>query len=147
MNAFDPSANGGPDAYAAKLDLITPVATQSVGVDVKPGTSQNTINPRSKGVIQAAVLSDPDFDATTIQTACFGDAEDPAQRDCSDKNNGTVMAFRPKDVDHDGDIDALFHFDTEETGIDPGDTQACVHGTATGGPYQGCDSIRTTGKG
>jgi hypothetical protein len=90
-------------------------------------------------VIPVAILSTASFDATTVDPAsvCFGDAEDPSQRDCS--GNAHV-----EDVNGDGRPDLLFQFETQQTGIDPGDTQACLAGrTFAAVEIEGCDTIRT----
>jgi hypothetical protein len=41
----------------------------SVHFDVKPGSCPNPINPKSKGVLPAAILGSSDFDVTTIDPA------------------------------------------------------------------------------
>jgi predicted nucleotidyltransferase len=49
-----------------------------------------------------------------------------------------------QDVDRDGDVDLLLHYETQETGIDAGDTKACLTGLTSGGIHvYGCDAIRT----
>jgi hypothetical protein len=113
---------------------------QQVGIDIKPGSDPNSINLQSNGVVPVAILTNGGFDATTVDpaTVCFGDAEDPAQRDCMEAHaRGHVQ-----DADGDGDLDLVLHFETGQTGIDPGDTQACLTGQTFGGaPVQGCDSV------
>ena len=48
------------------------------------------------------------------------------------------------DLDDDGDEDVQLHFDTDETGIVPCSTQACITGQAVDGtPVYGCDAITT----
>jgi hypothetical protein len=120
--------------------LGPPVVT--VPIDIKPGSATNPINVRSKGVIPVAILSTPSFDATTVDptSVCFGDAEDPAQRDCTPLLGRGVAG----DVNGDRRRDLLFVFQTQETGIDPGDTQACLSGkTFAGVSIEGCDTIKT----
>ena len=114
----------------------------AVLVDIKPGSDTNPINLRSRGVIPVAILSTATFDATTVDPAsvCFGDAEDASQRDCTEAHGTGHL----EDVNGDGRLDLLLHFETQQTGIDPGDTQACLTGkTFTGVDIQGCDSVTT----
>jgi hypothetical protein len=113
-----------------------------VDVDIKPGSSPNSIKLSNQGVVPVAILSTPSFDATTVDatTVCFGDAEDPAQRDCTEAHSTGHI----EDVDLDGDLDLVLHYETQQTGIDLGDTQACLTGQTFGGtPIEGCDSVRT----
>ena len=118
-----------------------------VEIDIKPGSDKNPVKlakdlvkntPRT--LVPVAILSTPDFDATTVDalSVCFGDAEDPSQRDCTEKHGKGHLS----DVDRDGDTDMLLHFETNETGIDPGDTQACLIGEDTDGiGIYGCDAV------
>lgn len=112
-----------------------------VGIDIKPGGEPNSIKLSNKGVIPVAILSTTTFDATTVDpaTVCFGDAEDPSQRDCSEAH-GTGHV---EDVNGDLLPDLVLHYETGETGIDLGDTEACLTGETFGGqPVAGCDSVR-----
>ncbi|PYK39832.1 MAG: hypothetical protein DME49_02740 [Verrucomicrobia bacterium] len=130
------SQNGFPDWQPLVPSVIT------VLVDVKPGSTRNPINLRSHGVIPVAILTTDTFDATTVDpsTVCFGDADDPAQRDCTEAH-GTGHI---EDVNGDGRPDLLLHYETSQTGIELGDTQACLTGeTFDGVEVEGCDAITT----
>lgn len=120
----------------------SPVEVTTVDIDIKPGSDPNSINLRNRGVVPVAILTTDTFDATTVDPAsvCFGDAEKPTERDCTEAH-GTGHV---EDVDGDGDDDLVLHYETRETGIDPGDTEACLTGTtANGTAVEGCDSVRT----
>jgi hypothetical protein len=85
----------------------------------------------SSGVFPVAILSVPGFNAAqvAVNTICFGDAEAPDQRDCSEVHGRAHLV----DVDKDRDLDMLLHYEVIETGIDKGDTTACVKGELVDG--------------
>lgn len=105
-------------------------------VDIKPGTSPNSINAGSKGVIPLAILSTPMLDATAVDplSVRFGPAG-------AFEIHGTGHL---EDVNGDGLVDLVLHFSTQDTGIKPGDTEACLRGvTRQGLTILGCDAVRT----
>jgi len=124
--------------------LGAPTAIQ-VQIDIMPNTFPNLINLKSKGLIAVAILSTSSFDARTVDpsSVCFGDnPPDPLQSDCTEAHGRGHIS----DVDGDGDKDLVLHYETQQTGIDPGDTRACLTGTTFGGTaIEGCDDIRTVG--
>lgn len=121
------------------LGLVTYAAAcegTCVCIDIKPQSCPNSINLRSPGVVPVAFLTTAGFDATTVNpaTVMFG------------PNHATPVhpGGHIEDVDFDGDMDLLFHFNKQETGIQPGDTEATIYGTTFGGvDVCGVGSIRT----
>ena len=108
-----------------------------IDIDIKPGSDPNSINPRSKGVIPVAILTNQNFDATTVDvsTVVFGPGGAPLA------HNGHI-----EDVDGDGDNDLMLHFKTQKTGIQCGDTEATLSGeTIDGQAIGGSDSVKTVG--
>ena len=104
----------------------------NVDIDIKPQGNPNSINLKSKGVIPVAVLTTPEFDATTVdpETVVFAGA--------------SPVHYALEDVDYDSDVDMILHFKTEETHIMSGDTEAGLTGDTLGGmPIWGWDSVRT----
>jgi len=104
-----------------------------VEIDIKPGSNPNSINPDSKGAIPVAILTTDVFDASTVDpdTVLFGPA------------GARAVQWAFEDVDSDGDEDMLLYFDTEDTGIRAGDTEAGLIGkTLDGTEIYGSDSIR-----
>lgn len=109
-----------------------------VDIDIKPGSFPNSVNPRSKGVIPVAIMTTDSFDATGVDlnTVLFGKTG----------NEAAPVQFAFEDVDLDGDIDMILHFNTQATGIQCGDTSASLTGkTFSGQAIEGADSVNTVG--
>lgn len=121
-----------PDWHAF---LMTPM--EEVEIDVKPGDPPNSVNPGSKGVLPVAVLTSPDFDASTI-----------------DDTSILLMGIPPirsrvEDVDGDHDLDMLFHFRTSDLGLagKVGSVTLTLTGrTKDGLGFQGTDEVLIVGK-
>ena len=129
---------GAGDPNTHQFDNITvESAPEPVDIDIKPGSDPNAVNSRSNGVISVAILGSVDFDATQIDlpTVEFGpDAASPV-------DDGNV-----ENVNGDGFMDRLFHFNIRDTGIACGDTEATVTGeTFADGPFIGTDSVKVVG--
>jgi hypothetical protein len=140
VGATMPTAPG--PFFLEDITLQTAPIVLEVDIDIKPGSFPNSIKLSNKGVIPVAILSTTTFDATTVDpsTVCFGDAEAPLQRDCTEAH-GTGHV---EDVNGDLLLDLVLHYETSETGIDFGDTEACLTGQTFGGQQvAGCDSVRT----
>ena len=128
-------------------DTVDNVATttievfRSVTLDVSPRNDINEINLQ-RGIVTIAILTTGDFDARTIDpvSICFGDADSPAERSCTEQHGSGHI----EDVNKDKLPDLLLHFDVQPTGIDLNDTRACVIGrTLDGIGVYGCDVITT----
>ena len=115
---------------------FSPLVVKSIDIAIKPGSDPSVVNPLSRGVVPVAIYGSDDFDVANIDvtslTFGFGDAL-PAS-----------VSRRNRDVDADGFPDLLLHFRIAETGVEVGDTEACLRGeTLDGTPFSGCDTIRT----
>ena len=114
----------------------------SVEIDVKPGSDVNPINLKSGGVIPVAILTTETFDATTvdIQTVELSGAK------VAVRGNGQRVMVSQQDVDGDGDIDILFHVETQDLAIEPGTTIVTLTGeTFDGTKIVGTDDIKLVG--
>jgi hypothetical protein len=136
------SAVGG-GALFFSIDTLG-LAPIPVKIDIKPDDFPNSINPRSRGRIAVAIVTTgppdnvPTFDATSVEptTVRFG----------ATGTEAAPVHTELEDVDHDGDMDLLLLFKTQETGIKCGNTSATVTGeTLDGKKFAGTDSIRTVG--
>lgn len=117
-----------------QTDWVEVINVVPVFIDIKPGSDINSINPRSKGVIPVALLSTDSFDAMTVdpETVRFG-------------ANGVQTSpahYAMEDINEDGMDDYIFHFRTQQTGIDCETESATLTGEAVGGFIEGSDSVR-----
>lgn len=124
---------GGVTVELWKVQIEIPVT-----IDIKPGSFPNSINPGSKGKIPVAILTTTTFNVATVDptTVLFG------------KTGTEAVAVQSalEDVDGDGDMDMIIHFNTQETGIVCGDTSAYLIGkTSIGQAFKGYDSVNTVG--
>jgi len=90
-------------------------------IEIKGGSDPSPINVGSKGKIPVAILGSASFDVTDVDvtTLAFGPAgAAPAHRRGGHLQNANDDGFR----------DLVSHYNTQETGIVPGQAQACVTG-------------------
>jgi hypothetical protein len=123
--------------FEARIDTLSVLAIK-IAIDIKPGSEPAPINPKSKGKIPVAILTTDTFDATTVNpaTARFG----------ATGTEAAPVLVAVEDVNGDGRPDLLLHFNTQDTGIQCGDTSASLTGkTFSGQAIQGSDSIQTVG--
>jgi hypothetical protein len=124
-----------PDDTNGAHDVFVHDNTINVTLQIGPSHS---INPRSNGVLPVAILTTPAFDAASVDVSSvlFGSAG-------ATEAHGTGHL---QDVDGDGDVDLLLHFETPATGIACGDTSASLTGqTVTSLPIIGSVTIVTVG--
>ncbi|MFC1991275.1 hypothetical protein ACFLVC_00860 [Chloroflexota bacterium] len=127
--------NLSPGQVLTDINFGNRIAKITVQIDIKPGSDPNSINLKSNGVIPVAVLTDESFFSASINTTTVlfgrtGYEAEPAH-------------YSFEDVDDDGDTDMILHFRTQDTGIEPNDTEATLTGLTTDGiEITGTDSVR-----
>jgi hypothetical protein len=114
-------------------------------IDIKPGDDENTINPRSHGVIPVAVRQTDAFDPTTEDIRYRFGAPDAV-----DAGGGARPAHdgHIEDVDDDDNDDLMLHFPTQETGFtgDESEGKLVWERTETGEHgFSGRDSVTFVG--
>jgi hypothetical protein len=118
----------------ARLTVRCDPAAVDVRIDVKPGSALNPVNLGSEQIIPVAILTTAGIDASALDASSirFGPAGAP-------EAHGRGHA---EDVDGDGDVDMMLHFNTTASGVGPSDTQACLLGRTTDGrSIFGCDRV------
>jgi hypothetical protein len=111
-----------------------------VDIDIKPGSSPNSINLVSAGSIPVALLSTTRFDATAQV-----DPDSLRLAGATVNLIGKSQKFQcsSMDVNADGLRDLVCHFDTAQFMIEPGESIAVLEGkTFDGRPIRGEDSVR-----
>ena len=120
-----------------------PVMEPAVPIDINPRSDANRINLNSARVIAVAILGSDTFDVTDVDVTTLEFGPDGATP-VHDLTDPKLYARHLKDVNHDGFTDLVSHYRTQETGISPGDIEACLTGQTFGGQaIEGCDTIRT----
>ncbi len=101
-------------------------------IDIKPGSYPNSINLGSRGVVPVAVLTTDSFDASSV---------DPSMVEFA---GASPLRWTLEDVDGDGDMDLLFHFETQELAdLDENSTEAFLTGyTDAGEFFWGKDTVK-----
>ena len=149
----DPNSANNQKSAAIQVDCVVPIA-----INIKPGGG-NPINTKSNTGIPVAALTTNvgeyglplAFDATTIdplstrfgtESLVFGGAGG-----AKDVHNVLHKedSYEKNEVTKDGDLDGVLHFRSDQTGLQVGDTEACLFGSFTSGGqtfhFFGCDAV------
>jgi hypothetical protein len=123
-------ANGD---YRLVISGVSPSLKQ-INIDVKPGNDNDwaPINPKSHGKIPVAILSSSSFDAMALNVSSltFGATGDEDSLSHCNKSG--------KDVNGDGMLDMLCHFNNQDAGFSSESLEAIVRGrSAKGDVFEG----------
>jgi uncharacterized repeat protein (TIGR01451 family) len=151
----DPDLSNNATSVTVDIECVTPVA-----INIKPGSDPNSIKVVKTTVAVAILTTDAGeyglpiaVDATTIDplSVRFGTYEEiwgNVSGASEAHNRGHLTDSRELDeTTRDGDTDLVVHFDSADTGLVLGTTEACVKGTWTDTTgthtFFGCDVVRT----
>lgn len=108
-----------------------------IGVDIRPGaTSLARINPKSRGSIPVALISSKEFNALNVDSGSvrFGPTGTEATALRCGKGG--------EDVDADGLLDLVCHFDNQAANFDESDEHGIVTGTIKGMSFEGRKNLK-----
>ncbi len=135
----------GPGVSFAEVVLsepVTPTGT-AVEIDIRPGSGNNPVNPKSNGVLPVAILSSETFDATQADPATIFLAGAPV---ASPSSSGKFLA-NEQDVNEDGLPDLFVKIETELIDLElldldsPTAAAILVGETFDGDPFWGADGV------
>lgn len=137
-------------SYTLLVSGVTPPTLQ-VNIDIRPGDDEITeIHPKWRRHIPVALLSTQTFDATevNVDSLTFGATgnekslyhcrvddgdDDRKRRHHGDRGNHRGHHKHTTDVNRDGLLDLLCHFDVQDASFDVGDTEGMMKGVAGDG--------------
>ncbi len=112
-----------------------------IPVDVLPGSAENPVNLTSKGTLPLALLSTPDFDATTVSPATLRAGPGAAAP--------VGTSTKREDVNMDGRQDLVAHFSTQGLRLTGTSRHLCVAGAVRVAgdvrSFEACDVVKPKG--
>jgi hypothetical protein len=113
--ALDPA---NPTAFVTGLKFVTtghftgtmtPIVSETIAIQLKPGTGPNCINPKSKGNVPVAILG------SSVEVETIDRSTLVIDKDSNPVTPGVVpIKTSLSDVDGDGKVDLVLHFDTQQ---------------------------------
>lgn len=118
--------------YTLIISGVSP-SVQQINIDIKPGSGAVApINPKSRGSIPVALLSSDEFDALKVDRSSltFGSTGDEKSLQRCGKDGS--------DVNNDGRLDLVCHFENQVSKFDATDLEGVLKGkSANGMPFEG----------
>ena len=115
---------------------------QQIAIAIKPGSEEAApINLKSKGKIPVAILSSPTFEALNVdvKTLTFGAK--------GDEKSLSKCSWTGEDVNGDGRVDKVCHFENKLTGFNEKDLEGILRGTtANGTAFEGRGYLKVVPK-
>jgi Tol biopolymer transport system component len=114
-----------PELHSARLP-------PDVRIDVRPRNAHNRLRPGARVPISVAILGSEALDVAGVDVATLAFGPDGAAAE---------RKVKRADVDGDGFRDLVTRYRLRETGIERGDTEACLTGVADGFEFESCEAI------
>jgi len=114
-------------AYTLIISGVSP-NVQQINIEIKPGSGTHApINPKAKGTIPVALLSSAEFNAMNVdvKSLTFGATGGEASFSRCGKDG--------EDINGDGRLDRVCHFENQLAGFDLDDSTGIVKGRTNGG--------------
>jgi hypothetical protein len=109
-----------------------------VAIDVKPGDTPTTLEPKREGMVPIAILSTKDFDAARV------DAE--TVRAGATGSEASMFKSMMEDVDNDKDVDLLLLFRVPQLALTCSVKAVIVKGkTEKGQDFEGTEAVTMVG--
>ena len=119
--------------------LPVPVTMQPIDIDIKPGSNElSVLNPKSKGVLPVALLGAEGFNPFDVEA----NVENLRFGKTGDEKSFVRCLKDGRDVNGDGKVDRICHFDNEKAEFIKTSTTAKVKGKAKGKTVQGTGFLK-----
>ena len=141
LSALTEGWAGSVEAFADLVEAaVGDSVPREVGIDIRPGSDENPVNPGAAGAIPVAILSEAGFDAVA--------EVDPATVLLAGagvwvRGRATAPSCAAEDANGDGLTDLVCRVDASAVQVLPGDTSAVLEATTYAGQaLRGEDVIR-----
>jgi hypothetical protein len=133
ISGVSPTAAPAPTPGPTPDPTPDPTPVKPISIEIKPGrgTVMTRMNPNASGTIPVALLSSYGFNALEVDESSlrFGHSGDESSLHRCDK--------RGRDVNGDGLLDKVCHFDNRAAKFEMTDDKGFLKGTIAGKPFEG----------
>lgn len=137
------SSNG---SYKLIISGVTPSVRQ-MNIEIKPGaTTIAPLNPKSKGNIPVALLSSRDDAGRVDFDALLVDRNSITFGSTGNEKSLLRCGKEGEDVNRDGLLDLVCHFDNQAASFDADDERGEIKGTIGGMPFEGRAQLKIVPK-
>jgi glucose/arabinose dehydrogenase len=138
LTSFGEDAKG--ELYVTVGNGVYRLVFDGVPVDVRLRSFHGLVFPGSSHATRVALFGSDAFDVTDVDVTSLAFGPNGAVPK-HDLTRWLVRRLHRWDLDGDGYDDLLLHFASDQTGLAPGDSHACLWGEADGGFFGGCDTV------